>query len=315
MTVTAPDSARNGLARPVAVTVVIATRNDAGRVGLAILSVINQTFNDFELIVVNDASTDETAPVLERFLEVDSRLSVLTNATRLGRAGARNAAITAARGEFIAVLDSDDMMFPERLTRQVDFLRRNESIGILGTPAVFEVGGSYYHAAVPGDIATIRNNLSNGQNNAVLNSSVLCRRSVLLAIGGYRSSEYSPLYNEDYITFRNLLSKTEFANLAEPLILVTTDGLVNPAIVKAKLREMTRYELHTLVDRVSMRRLARLVARGMVVWLPDSLFAAMYRFRLRAMPVSRHAKKVSEFKRQLVEQDSAIRRVKPTACP
>lgn len=302
------DSNHSRRSPPITVSVVIATRNDAQRVGFAIVSVLNQTFSDFELIVVNDNSTDGTARVLERFREADSRISVITNTTQLGRAGARNAGILVARGEFIAVLDSDDMMFPERLSRQVEFMRDNSAVGILGTSAVFEMGGQYYDAHTPTEARVIRRYLSSGQNNAVLNSSILCRKSVLLSIGGYQSSVYSPIYNEDYITFRMLLSQTEFANLGDPLILVCTDGLVKPTVIKSKLREMNSYEVHTLDGPVSARRIVRLVARRLMLLLPDSFFGALYYHRLHAMPFSQHAETVRGLKRRIEEQKLTIER-------
>ena len=292
---------------PVIVSVVIATRNDAQRVGFAIVSVLNQTLSEFEVIVVNDNSTDATARVLERYREADSRISVITNPTQLGRAGARNAGIMAARGEFIAVLDSDDMMFPERLSRQVEFMRRNSAVGILGTAAVFDMGGQYHDKHTPTDGPAIRRNLSSGLM-PILNSSMLCRKSVLLLVGGYQSSLYSPIFNEDYMTFRKLLPHTEFANLGNPLILVCPDGLVNPKVIRHKLREMNTYEVHTLHDSVSVARILRLVVRGLMAWLPDPLLGALYYHRLRGWPPSPHAETIRGFKRRVEEQKSNIER-------
>lgn len=302
-----PDSGHAGPARPVIVSVVIATRNDAQRVGFAIVSVLNQTFSDFELIVVNDNSTDGTARVLERFREADSRISVITNTAQLGRAGARNVGIMVARGEFIAVLDSDDMMFPERLSRQVEFMRGNSAVGILGTSGVFETGGQYYARHQPTESTVIRRNLNSGMM-PFLNSSILCRKSVLLSVGGYQRSAYSPVYNEDYVTFRMLLSQTEFANLGEPLILVCTDGLVNPKVIRNKLRENNTYEMHTLRGAMSARRILLLVVRGLIAWLPDSLLGALYYHRLRAWPLSQHAETVRGLKRRFEEQKLTIER-------
>jgi glycosyltransferase involved in cell wall biosynthesis len=301
------DANRARRSPPVTVSVVVATRNDAQRVGFAIVSVLNQTFSNFELIVVNDNSTDGTARVLERFREADSRISVITNTAQLGRAGARNVGIMAARGELIAVLDSDDMMFPERLNRQVEFMRGNSAVGILGTFAVFEVGGQYYDAHLPTKSAVIRRYLSSGQM-PILNSSILCRKSVLLSAGGYQSSVYSPTFNEDYITFRMLLPQTEFANLGDPLILVCTEGIVNPKVIRRKLRENNRYEMHTLRGSMSVRRILLLVVRGLMIWLPDSLLGALYYRRLRAWPVSHDAEAIRGFKLRIEDQKLNIER-------
>jgi glycosyltransferase involved in cell wall biosynthesis len=290
----------------VVVSVIIATRNDADRVGLAIISVLQQSFPEFEIIVVNDASTDNTASILEWYKNIDSRIHIITNPGQLGRAGARNVGIRNASGEFIAVLDSDDIMFPDRLDRQVNFMHQNPTIGMLGTWAVFEVGEDFYLAQSPCESIVIRNRLESGQNNALINSSLLGRKSLFLSTGGYLFSAYSPTYNEDYYTFRSLVSKTEFANLSDPLVLVCTDGLINPRIMKCKLREMHAYEWHTLHDNISYSRIKRLILRRLMLLIPDRIFAALYQRRIRLMPSYVQLEVVKALKRQIDEQRTTI---------
>lgn len=286
----------------VVVSVIVATRNDADRVGMAIISVLQQSFPEFEIIVVNDASTDNTASILECYKNIDSRIHIITNPRQLGRAGARNVGIRIASGEFIAVLDSDDVMFPERLDRQVNFMRQNPTVGMLGTWAVFEVGDDFYLAQSPCESIAIRNHLESGQNNSLINSSLLGRKSLLLSTGGYQFSVYSPTYNEDYYTFRSLVAKTEFANLSEPLVLVCTNGLLNPRIMKSKLREMHAYEWHTLHDNYSYGRIKRFILRRLMLLIPDRIFGALYHRRIRSMPAYEQLEVVKALKRRIEEQ-------------
>jgi glycosyltransferase involved in cell wall biosynthesis len=290
----------------VEVSVIIATRNDAYRVGLAIISVLQQSFRDFEIIVVNDASTDNTASVLEYYKNFDSRVCAITNPKQLGRAGARNIGISKARGEFIAVLDSDDIMFPERLAQQVSFMRQNPTVGILGSGAVFELTGNYYVAQPPCEPLALRNLLLSGQNNAIINSSLLARKSIFLENGGYQFSEYSPTYNEDYCTFKYLVSKTEFSNILGPLILVCTDGLTNPLIMKNKLREMHAYEWNTLKDNFSFRRLKRIIVRRLGLLIPGRIFMGLYLHRIRSMRPYQEVEDIRALKMRIEEQRRVI---------
>lgn len=290
----------------VEVSVIIATRNDASRVGLAIISVLQQSFLNFEIIVVNDASTDNTASVLDNYKNVDARIQIITNPMQLGRAGARNAGMLIARGEFIAVLDSDDIMFPERLAQQVNFMHQNPAVGILGSGAVFELDGNYYIAQPPCEPLALRNLLLSGQNNAIINSSLLARKSIFLENGGYQFSEYSPTYNEDYYTFKRLVSKTDFSNILMPLILVCTDGLTNPVVMKNKLREMHVYEWNTLKDGFSLKRLKRIIVRRLSLLIPDRIFMELYLYRIRSMRPYQEVEGIRALKMQIEEQRRVI---------
>ncbi|MFM9941383.1 MAG: glycosyltransferase family 2 protein [Hyphomicrobiaceae bacterium] len=108
-------------ARPV-VSVVIPTFNRAHRLGAALRSVLDQTFQDFEIIIVDDASTDATLSALREFS--DTRISVLRHPVNRGAAASRNTAIALARGQYIALLDSDDTWLPDKLERQLVWLKQ-----------------------------------------------------------------------------------------------------------------------------------------------------------------------------------------------
>ncbi|MCI0671729.1 MAG: glycosyltransferase family 2 protein, partial [Myxococcaceae bacterium] len=98
-------------------------------------SLLAQTLRDFELIVVNDGSSDGTQEVLERYQARDRRIRVISNG-RLGYTGAANAACQHARGRYIARSDADDISLPGRLVRQVAFLEANPEVAMTGTWAV-----------------------------------------------------------------------------------------------------------------------------------------------------------------------------------
>lgn len=114
------------------VSVIIPTYNRGHFIGDAIASVLSQDFADFELIVVDDGSTDQTEATVLQFK--DARLLYIRQENQ-GRSNARNRAIAMSQGEFIAFLDSDDLYLPGKLSLQVDYLDRHLAVGMVYTSA------------------------------------------------------------------------------------------------------------------------------------------------------------------------------------
>lgn len=124
-----------------AVTVIIPTYNYGRYLGEAIGSILSQTFSDYEVIVVDDGSTDETAEVFASF--DDSRLRLI-RIEKSGQSVALNVGLDAARGDFIAILDGDDRWRPTKLERQVAFLRGEPEAGAVISDFVrFDESGFY----------------------------------------------------------------------------------------------------------------------------------------------------------------------------
>ena len=113
-----------------AVSVIMPVFNTAAYLAEAIQSVLDQTFTDFELIVIDDGSTDETGTVAREFN--DPRLRLYRNPTNLGAAATANIALELARGDLIARMDGDDIALPERLALQAAFLAGHPDITVCG---------------------------------------------------------------------------------------------------------------------------------------------------------------------------------------
>jgi glycosyltransferase involved in cell wall biosynthesis len=165
------------------VSAVMAARNVADVVGPAIESVLTQTLDALELIVVDDGSTDRTADVVRGF--ADERLTLLTT-TGVGRGAARNLALAHARGEFIAVTDADDISLPHRFATQLAALTARPELAILGAQVV-EFGS--WGGPVPGYLSPIgvdavAARLAEGQT-PIQHQACLMRRDVVLEVGGY----------------------------------------------------------------------------------------------------------------------------------
>ncbi|WP_223672803.1 glycosyltransferase family 2 protein [Proteus terrae] len=91
----------------------------------SIESVLNQTHANFELIICDDLSTDNTKEIIKKYVEKDSRIKLIGNANKKGAAGARNSCIQASTSRYICFLDSDDLWAPEKLEKQIDFMREH----------------------------------------------------------------------------------------------------------------------------------------------------------------------------------------------
>src|SRR5918995_1597995 len=123
--------------RPPRVSVIIPTHNRWPMIAEAVQSVLAQTFNAFELIVVDDGSTDGTARLLS---SCDSRLKIVSQ-PHAGVAAARNAGVAISLGKYIAFLDSDDLWSPAKLAIQADFMERNSGVQICQTEEIWIRGG------------------------------------------------------------------------------------------------------------------------------------------------------------------------------
>ena len=113
------------------VSVIIPTYNRDNYLYSAIKSVLNQTFEDFEIIIVDDASTDNTRQVVDKF--DDKRIRYIRHKENKGGSAARNTGIKRSKGKFIAFLDDDDMWMPSKLEKQLDLINKNLEIGAVYT--------------------------------------------------------------------------------------------------------------------------------------------------------------------------------------
>jgi glycosyltransferase involved in cell wall biosynthesis len=103
----------------------------------SIKSILNQTFKDFELIIINDKSTDKTLSIIKEFQEKDKRIKLISNKKNQGPASSRNNGILKASGEFIAILDSDDLAHEKRLEIEYSYLKSHKCIFLVGSSTIF----------------------------------------------------------------------------------------------------------------------------------------------------------------------------------
>jgi len=181
------------------ITVIIPTYNGAPYLREAIESILGQTFTDFELIIIDDASSDNSVENGEAFAAKDSRIRVFRNERNLGFAANRNKAVSLARGRYIAWQDQDDISLPSRLKRQYAVLEYGEGVGMVGgAMEVFDESGSTGVRRYPVDDEAIRKMIFRFSPIAL--PACMMRKTALLEVGGY-NEKWSPAGDLD-MTFK-----------------------------------------------------------------------------------------------------------------
>ena len=158
------------------ISIIMAAYNAEKTIEQAINSVLSQTYTNFELLVVNDCSTDRTAELVKSIAAKDSRVRLISNVKNNGVSYTRKHGLEEAKGSWIAILDSDDAWAPEKLEKQIDFQRRtNADLLFTGSAFMDSEGqsiGWYLHA--PAEV-TYRQLL---KQNVLSNSSALVRKEL-----------------------------------------------------------------------------------------------------------------------------------------
>lgn len=178
-------------------------------------SVLAQTYDDFELLLIDDGSTDGSGPACDAFAERDGRVRVLRHpgGVNRGLVASLNLGLAEARGDLIARVDADDRSYPDRFAKQVAFLDANPDVGVVGSQADSFDGESWTVWVKWFTPELIRWELL--FTTPMMHSSVIMRREVPERVGGY-DARYE--YSEDYKFFYEASKVTRIANLPEPLI-------------------------------------------------------------------------------------------------
>lgn len=198
-----------------AVTVAMSVFNDERYVAQAIDSILSQSFRDFELLIIDDRSTDRSGAVIAAKAAADPRIRVLPSPEK-GRVPALNALFAEARAPWVSIQDSDDISMPDRLEKQMARAEADSRIGVVGCSAfLIDAQGDRIATggAKPLEHETIVANLED--KPLVNHNAVLVRRDAVLAIGGYRRAYR---HAEDYDLWLRLIENVRFANLAEDLV-------------------------------------------------------------------------------------------------
>jgi glycosyltransferase involved in cell wall biosynthesis len=199
------------------VSVIVAAYNYARFLADALDSVVRQTFADYEVLVIDDGSSDDTAAVVQPFLD-DARVHYYRT-PHLGQSGAKNTGMRLARAPLLAFLDADDLWLPDKLARQVALLRADPALAVVHTRRLLidESGRvlEYEQPQLPRGLVLPRL----FRDNFVCFSSVLARRPVLEEAGGF-DNELSLAI--DYDLWLRVARRHRFDHVDEPLVCYRT---------------------------------------------------------------------------------------------
>jgi glycosyltransferase involved in cell wall biosynthesis len=190
------------------VSVVMAVYNGERYLREAVDSILGQTFQDFEFIIVEDGSADATPAILDGY--TDPRLVRLRNQGNLGLTRSLNRGLATARGEYIARMDADDVSLPERLECQVAYLEAHPGVGLVAAGFIFmdQAGGDKLVSWPHTDQQRLREALI--QENRFCHGVVMLRRACVESVGGYREVFR---YAQDYDLWLRILERYEVACL------------------------------------------------------------------------------------------------------
>ncbi len=196
-------------------SVIMTVYNGAAYLPAAVSSLLKQTFSDFELVVVDDGSTDNSLEILRSF--DDPRIRIIQLAQNIGRTPALNVALNATTTEYVAVLDADDVAFPQRLERQMAYLTAHPPVALLGTwyQIIDDVGNVRASRSSPTDQQALIDAFAT--HNPFGHSTVLYRRACALEVGGY---PVAYAYGEDRMLCLRISTRAPVAMLPEELVQV-----------------------------------------------------------------------------------------------
>ena len=195
------------------VTVLMPVYNGEKYLREAIDSILSQTFTDFDFLIVDDGSIDQSLEIAKSYTDV--RIKIIENVQNLGIITTLNKGLKIAKGKYIARMDSDDVCFPARLEKQVDFLDKHPEISIIGSnvQVIDSSSKRIKTMSFPTESELIKWHLF--FCSPIAHPTVLARREVLIKLGGYNSQCQ---YVEDYELWLRASKDYKFENISEELL-------------------------------------------------------------------------------------------------
>ncbi|PIQ02243.1 MAG: hypothetical protein COW76_01180 [Shewanella sp. CG18_big_fil_WC_8_21_14_2_50_42_11] len=234
-----------------AISVVMSVYNSEKYLAEAIESILNQSFTDFEFIIINDGSTDSSIAIIESYMAKDEHI-VLISRENKGLPASLNEGIAIARGKYIARMDADDISLSERFQKQFEFMEANPEVGVCG-------GWAYLFKETPSKNKTMRHPRDHEElivrllfSVCFIHPTVMMRKEVL--------DELEYVYNirftnaQDYELWSRLADKSQFHNIQQPLLYYR----VSESGITASVNNDGLNRRYPLVSQVQKQQLAKL---------------------------------------------------------
>lgn len=214
-------------------SVVMSCYNAQGTVQKAIDSIVNQSFTEFEFIIIDDASSDNTLEILSQYQKQDKRITILTNESNQGLSYSLNRGIQQARTPIIARMDADDISYSSRLQFQYDFMQDHPEVDILGTAVryVDKSNKPVKTMSLPTEDRDIKKRVF--RKTLVFHPTVMIRKEVYEQHGYY---DPELRWAEDADLWYRLYDKVIFHNLPDVLLDYTIKSKINHKILTNNLR-------------------------------------------------------------------------------
>jgi glycosyltransferase involved in cell wall biosynthesis len=244
-----------------AVSVMMPVYNAERYIAEAVQSILDQTFADFELLVVDDGSTDRSPSILRRFADRDPRVRLVSRENR-GISATRNELLSMALGEYVAVMDADDVSLPERLAVEVAYLRAHPDVVCVASQVhVIDELGRFLCDSHPGmDHDEIQEIALRG-TCPLCHSSTMMRREVVAALGGYREGMQP---SEDHDLFLRLGEVGRLVGLPDILVKYRNHGRSISVTQQERQGDLSKVASDQACDRRGIAR--RYVPQG--PWRP-----------------------------------------------
>jgi glycosyltransferase involved in cell wall biosynthesis len=221
--------------------------NEERHVSEAIESILNQTFDGFELLVVDDGSTDRTGAILRDIASQDARIRLLENRQNRGLVWSLNKAISEAHGEYVARFDGNDISHPDRLGRQVAHMKDHPEVGVLGSNiAYMDSEGNALNGGRPKDGVALSEGVIRWMLHfrcPIYHSTVMIRTSVLATTGYLYDPEF--LHAEDFELWTRVARHSGISSLPEVLVKIR----LHPGSVSHAHRQEQRFTTHLIILR------------------------------------------------------------------
>lgn len=284
------------------ITIGIPFYNNEKTLELAIKSVIAQTFKNWELFLIDDGSTDNSVEIAKKNANSDSRINLICDGTNKGLVFRLNQIIDIANGDYIARMDADDVMLPERLEKQLAVFNENPKIDVVAT-AAYTIDENDNPIGIR-DMDDI--NLKNKKD--ILKKSLLVHPSILVKKEWYKLNKYDKKYirAEDYELWCRTFTFTNFYRITEPLLLYR-EGNTNIKNYVASMKTLRMIYRNYSKGLLSNNELAIEIFKS---YLKGFLYRLMGFFNLQYLLTSKRNNSLT--KAQIVYVEKAIFKLKDT---
>jgi|TARA_B100000700_G_scaffold165120_1_gene182548 Glycosyltransferases involved in cell wall biogenesis len=201
------------------ISVIMTSFNDEKNIENAIESILEQTYKDFEFLILDDFSTDQTYKKFQQYSD-ESKIKIFQNKENLGLTKSLNILIKKAEGKYIFRQDSDDISFPKRFEKQINILEKT-NFKVCTTRAINKTNNK----KIPGLSSWIPKTISMRYKNPFIHGTLAIERALLISLGYYDEEYY---YSQDFKLFTDLYKNNEkIYEIKEPLYLLNTKNNIS----------------------------------------------------------------------------------------